>query len=74
MSFNLHINQLFIRQNIFEILNVFDAEAELGWIGIVGENVDDTSGEWEHHVARHFHLAARFVASPVRNISLNQIT
>lgn len=45
MSFNLHINQLFIRQNIFEILNVFDAEAELGWIGIVGENVDDPSGE-----------------------------
>jgi hypothetical protein len=62
---NLHINQLLIRQNVFEILNVLDSEAKLGGIGIIGENVDDASGEGKHHVAGHLNLASRFIAASV---------
>lgn len=39
----LHIYKLHIRRNIIEILNIFDSEAKLGWIRIVGENINNAS-------------------------------
>lgn len=61
---NLHIDQLLVGQNVFEIRNVFNAEAELGGIGIIGENIYNAGRKREHHVTRHLHLATRFIAAP----------
>lgn len=64
----LHRDQLFVRQQILEILDIFDAEAQLGWTWIIREDIHNASGERKHHVAGHFHLAFWLVAAPAMRV------
>lgn len=58
---------------MFEILYVLDAEAELRWIRVVCEHTNDAGRKREHHIARHFDLTFRFIATAEGNKNTHKI-
>lgn len=62
---------MLIGNNVFEILDILDAKAKFGRIRIVGQHIDNSSGEREHHFSQHLHLAFRFVAAPKDLFKIN---